>query len=221
MEKSTDWPSAFTSLHGRGPGGIKDQDCCQYQIAVWLPSELRRLLEAERDYAISQFGDGVLKDTAMPLLLASFEAREDMEDTLLRWLQRIAGQQESFTIQFNNYGSTPACSLYVRLQDPRRLRKLAESFRVLDNLIQSDEGGGLLLHYHPRIPMAVTLDPAQEMAVLLDFSGRSFSAAMQVEELVLLRTDRSTGKTVLVSRLALAPKGLHQPTSSNDLETTI
>lgn len=220
MEKSTDWPSAFTSVNGRGLSGIKDQDCCQYQIAVWLPSALRLLLEAEREYAVSQFGDGVLKDAATPLLLASFEAREDMEDTLLRWLQRITGQQESFTIQFNNYGSTPACSLYVRLQDPKRLRQLSESFRVLDNLVRSEAGDGLQLHQHPRIPMAATLDPAQEMAVLLDFSGRSFSAAMQVEELVLMKTDRGTGKTVLVSRLALAPRGLHQPPTSNDLEAT-
>jgi hypothetical protein len=221
MEKSTDCPSAFTSLNGRGLSGIKDHDCCQYQIAVWLPAALRQMLEAEQAYAVSRFGAGVMKDVATPLLLASFEAREDMEDTLLRWLQRITGQQESFMIQFNNYGSKPDCSLYVRLQDPRQLRKLAESFRVLDNLIQSDQGGGLLLQYHPRIPMAESLDPAQEMAVLLDFSGRNFSAAMQVEELVLMRTDRSTGKTVLVSRLALAPKGLHRQPISNDLEETI
>src|SRR5690349_9842567 len=48
--------------------------------------------------------------------LAEFQARETMEETIIRWMQRVCNQMESFTVTLNNYGGFPPATIFVRIQ---------------------------------------------------------------------------------------------------------
>jgi hypothetical protein len=211
MEKSGDTAVAdFPHGPSLGTGIFRERGLCQYQLVINPPREILQHLEEEQAYANQAFGAGIFSKGPWQLLLASFMAKEEMEETLLRWLHRIIGQQEAFPVCFNNYGSMPGYPLYVRVQDPGPFRGLAEGLRIIDGLLKGNGCPGIEINHHPRILLAPQIDPRQEMEVLLDFSGRTFRAVMEVEEIGLLKESSPAGDKGLVSRLMLSPKGLNR-----------
>ena len=185
-----------------------------YHLVVQPLRELRERLAEAVAGARETYGDAAFRAAEGELLLAEFWSREDMEATLLRWLHRIIGQQESFGILLNNFGSKPGLPLYIRVQDPEPFQPLVAALRPLEVLMRTlygpagkGDGPPLRLVRHPRLPLLESIRPEAELLVLLDFSCRSFRAEMEVEELLLYRTDPGGGRQ-LVSRLRLLPSGL-------------
>lgn len=179
-----------------------------YELRVFCPETLVQQLGSEQLYAAEAFGKDAFSMSRPGMLLARFYAREEMENTLLRWLNRVAGQQESFPVLFNNYGSMPACPLYVRVQDPAPFRVLAENLRVIDAWLKGNDCPAITLFHHPRLPLLDRLDEQKAMEILLEFSGRCFRAEMELEELILVARAAGEERERMVSRLRLLPRGL-------------
>ena len=56
--------------------------------------------------------------------LASFQAREEMEPTLIRWMHRIISQQQAFSCTLNNFSGFPPDTLYLRIPEPAAIQRL-------------------------------------------------------------------------------------------------
>ncbi|KIC92241.1 hypothetical protein [Flavihumibacter sp. ZG627] len=193
----------------------EDRSMADYRLQVIAPEAVREKIVEETNYARNVFGEEAFAGGEDCLVLASFKAREEMEDTLLRWLHRIIGQQEGFGILLNNYGSLPGAPLYLRIQDPTPFHQLVESLRVIDALMKGNQCSSLQLYRTPRLMLMRSMKEERELEMLLDFSARTFRAEMEVEELQLVRQD-SDGSIRLVSRLALMPRGLKRKETNND-----
>lgn len=186
----------------------RDGSLLCYELKVLCPEALVQQLGSEQLYAAEAFGKDAFSVSRPGMLLARFYAREEMESTLLRWLNRVAGQQESFPVLFNNYGSMPTCPLYLRVQDPGPFRLLAENLRVIDAWLKGNDCPAITLFHHPRLPLMDRLDEQKSMEILLEFSGRCFRAEMELEELILVSRAAGEERERMVSKLRLLPRGL-------------
>jgi len=67
------------------------------------------------------------------LTLAHFWAREDMEETLIRWMHRIISAQKSFRVTLQS----PAEESVVRISDRQPLQQLARELKIVDDYVRS------------------------------------------------------------------------------------
>lgn len=195
---------------GIGPGREQpdNRSLVAYQLQVKLSASLEARVKQEQDYALNRFGAAAFSEVSPELVLARFEAREDIEETLLRWMQRIVGQQEAFSVIINNYGSMPGYPLYLRVQDPRPFREITNGLRAIDGLLRNNDCNGLQVYHHPRLVVTRKISKKQEMEILLEFSGRLFREELEIEELVLVKALPEHATATVVCRLMLSPKGL-------------
>jgi hypothetical protein len=184
-----------------GKDFFSDRGFCHYRMVIIPDEQVIAQLQQEQEYAVSVFGNKGFPACRRELILASFQAKEEMEETMLRWLYRVVCQENEFIILFNNYGSTPGFPLYVRVQDPTLFRQLANSLKIINGLLEGNECPPVRIAALPRLMLSNRLDEQTEMEVLLDFSARSFRAEMSVKEILLVKNEQE-----IVSRLRLLPK---------------
>lgn len=181
-----------------------------YEIRVNLPVEVRNAAAEAIRVLENGHKQKLLKLAAPAILLARFHAREEMENTLIRWINRIIGAEEGFQFAFNNYGSIPAQPLYWRIQDNGNFRQLAERLRVLDGWMQGNGCGPVQLIHSPRLLLVEEMDSSVERQIQLEFSSRCHHLEMELRELELMRCDAWSNRFQLVSRFPLLPPGFKQ-----------
>ncbi len=121
------------------------------------------------------------------ITIACFLAREVMEETLIRWMQRICGQQRSFPVTLNNYSGIPLHTLYLRVFDHQPFRQLANQLKVVDQYIRSNGCPDAKLTTRPYLAIARSLPESIYEKAIKDYSLKSFCETFRVNELVLLR----------------------------------
>ncbi|KYP13162.1 MAG: hypothetical protein A1D16_07160 [Flavihumibacter sp. CACIAM 22H1] len=189
----------------------------RYELRVSLSAQVK---EAVSDLLLplKDFSKQRLLKLADPcLLIARFQAREEMEGTLFRWLNRIIGTQEGFGFAFNNYGGMPGQPLYWRVQEPGSFRMLAERLRVLEGWMQGNGCGALQLIHSPRLLLVEEIDESIERAVQLEFSSNCHRQEMVLTELELVVADKGNQDFRLLSRFPLLPPGFKQQAESFNL----
>ena len=125
------------------------------------------------------------------ITLAVFQAGEEAEDTLSRWMQRICQQHRSFELALNNYSGIPPHTICLRVQDPEPLRELTHQMGVIDEFIRSSGWPPVRLNGRPYLSIAGGLTEQVYNKAMPDYSRRTFHGVFQVGELVLLRRRHS------------------------------
>jgi 2'-5' RNA ligase len=125
------------------------------------------------------------------ITLATFQAGEEAEDTLIRWIQRICQQHRSFQLVLNNYSGIPPNTIYLRVQDPEPLRELMRQMGAIDEFIRSSGWPPVHLNGRPYLSIAGGLTEKVYNKAMPDYSRKTFHGIFQVDELVLLRRKHS------------------------------
>lgn len=73
----------------------------------------------------------------LPIEIAVFEATEQMEETIIRWMHRIISNKASFTIQVVQQINDATGQLQVRIADTRTFQELATQLTVVSQYISS------------------------------------------------------------------------------------
>jgi hypothetical protein len=143
------------------------------------------------------------ENTERHITLASFLGHDQMEDTIVRYMQRIFMQQHSFTLALNNYGGIPPHTVHVRIQDPGPLKRLAGELQVISNYISSCSCPPLKLMTNPTLPLFQQLTESVYRDVMMNYSQQTFHETFEVNELVLLKKNNAydNSKAVHVFRL--------------------
>jgi 2'-5' RNA ligase len=138
------------------------------------------------------------------ITLAAFQAGEETEDTVIRWIRRICHQRKSFDIALNNYSGIPPHTIYLRVQDPQPLRELMQQLRAIDEYIRSSGWPPVNLSGRPYLSIAGGLTEKVYNKAMPDYSRKTFHGIFRVDELVLLKRRHSFDpcKTVNVFRLS-------------------
>jgi 2'-5' RNA ligase len=187
----------------------------EYLLVIYPSGELQdRLLDEQQqfssDYGLQMAGiksgraAGPVPVGNKPhITVAAFQAGEPMEDTLIRWIQRICSQYKSFDITLNNYSGFPPHTIYLRVQDPQPFRELMQQLKVIDDFIRSSGCPPVNLINRPYLSIAGGLTEQVYNKAMPEYSRKDFHDSFHVKEMVLLKREHSFDacKTVNIFRL--------------------
>jgi 2'-5' RNA ligase len=219
MENTAIGPRPVVNLLEQGSLEMRSGQV-EYLLVVYPLGDLRdRLLEEQQQfsvyYGLDRMDSGrsgsflaTMARNKPHITLAAFRAGEEVEDTLIRWIQRICNQQKHFEVALNNYSGIPPHTIYLRVQDPQPFLELMVQLRAIDDFVRpsgwskpSDEP--FSLKNRPYLSIAGGLTERVYNKAMPDYSRKTFHGIFRVDELVLLKRGHSFApcKTVNIFRL--------------------
>ena len=186
----------------------------EYLLVAYATTAIADRVLAEKKNLSEKYQQKV--DTTLQpfILLASFNAREAMEETIVRYTQRICCGQQGFKVELNNYSGFPPHKIYLRVQDPQPFRQLAKELSVVNNYIVSCACPPAQFKNNPHLTLSHTFPEALYLPAMLHYAQQSFYEAFTVSELVLLRRSHQFDafKRIHVFRLQ-PPAGMQHQTN--------
>lgn len=195
---------AFIVSPGNGPGGrSRLPRRVEYLLVIYPGGELNDQLLDEQEQFSNDYGLPAIIRNKPHITVASFQAGEETEETLIRWMHKICSQQPGFDIMLNNYSGFPPHTIYLRIQDHQPFRQLMEQLKTIDEFIRSSGCPPANLITRPYLSIAGGLTEHIYNKAMPDYSRRTFIGKFQVGELVLLKRDHPFDpcKTVNIFRL--------------------
>lgn len=174
----------------------------EYGLVVRPDAAVAHKILSEKQHFLADYGLSAPLKTSAQITVAQFSAREGMEETLIRWIQRICSQQQSFLVTLNNYSGIPPHTIYLRVLDHGPFQQLSQQLRAIDEFIRSSACPPATLPAKPYLSLAGKLPEAVYSKAMPDYSRRIFHESFMVHELLLIKKDLLTGsaKTVTVFR---------------------
>ena len=169
----------------------------------------------EQQVFYDRYKEKIAVKTKPHITVANFMAMESMEDTVIRWIERICKNQHSFSVVLNNFSGFPPHTIYVRVQNPQPFQQLAKQLQVISDYIKSNEDPLPLLTSRPHLTIARRLPEAVYSKAMMDYSQRDFHSSFMVNELVLLKRKHpfDTSEKVMVFRFLPAAADLFTATA--------
>jgi hypothetical protein len=131
------------------------------------------------------------------ITLAGFVARESMEETLIRWIQRVCSGQKGFNVTLNNYSGIPPHTVYLRVQDHLPFSLLTQKLVVINEYIQSNGCPPVRWNSRPHLSFSGELTEEVYERAMRDYAHRSFCETFMASELVLLRKSAGDGWKII------------------------
>ena len=177
----------------------------EYLLVAHPDENVCNKVMAEKQAFYRQFDEKIAIQTQPHITILSFFAKEAMEDTVIRYLQRICNQQPAFEVMLNNYSGFPPHTVYIRIQNPQIFKQLTRELKAVNNYIQSCSCPAVKLITNPHVTIARGLSEEVYFKAMLEYSQRTFHETFTVNELILLRrsSQYDSCKSVNVFRLAL------------------
>ncbi|MET0635997.1 MAG: hypothetical protein ABWZ25_08200 [Chitinophagaceae bacterium] len=176
----------------------------RYRLVVRPAAEMAEILiEEKRKFSREYQLEGEI--SAPLVVLTEFLAKDEMEETIIRWLQRITGEHRSFAITLNNFGGCPAHSVFLRILDHEPLRDLARQLQPIDQYVRRNDCPPVRFMVQPYLPIAENLTGTLYDRVIGDYSRRDFHGSFEVTELMLVRASDDGGSSVRRAVLRLQP----------------
>lgn len=168
------------------PAGAK-QGLLEYLLIAPLGQEVYdRVMQEKQTFAFT-YGQEAAISARPHITVSNFLARDEMEDTLIRWLQRIIGEQKSFTVTLDNYSGFSPHTLFLRVQDDTPFKELARQLMPIDSFIKSNECPPAKFIRYPHLSIARRLPAEIYKKAMADYAQKPFNESFQLNELVLLR----------------------------------
>ncbi|MES2776337.1 MAG: 2'-5' RNA ligase family protein [Bacteroidota bacterium] len=169
----------------------------------------------EKQAFYDRYKERVAIKTTPHITVASFLAMDSMEETVIRWIERICSRQRSFSVALNNFSGFPPHTIYLRVQNPQPFQQLAKQLKVISDYIKSSDGPMPTLVDRPYLTIARRLPEDVYSKAMLDYSHRDFHGSFMVNELVLLRRKRQfdTCEKVMVFKFLPAEMDLFTATA--------
>lgn len=159
----------------------------EYLLVVHPSAEAYAQIMQEKQYFFETYNEKVAVKTLPHITLANFLAREQMEDTIIRYMHRIFSMQKSFTATINNFSGFPPHTVYARVQDHEPFKRLVASLKSIEQYTKMYDCPPVKFIAHPHITIARRLKPEVYEKAMFEFSQRTLFATFKVDELILLR----------------------------------
>lgn len=175
----------------------------EYQLVAHPDAGVNAKVMAQKEHFCNEYGQKVAFKTTPHITIANFLATEAMEETIIRYMQRVFIRQQSFEVALNNYSGYHPHSIYLRVQNPQPFKQLAKELKVVDDYVSSCSCPPVSLKTNPHVSIALRLPETVYLRAMMDYSQKTFHETFFVNELVLLKRNHSyeTGKRVQVFRL--------------------
>lgn len=168
------------------------RDEFEYQLVIHPDVEVYSKVLAESECFRKLYTSKPDQPAPPYISLAKFIARESMEETLIRWIQRACSGQKSFNVTLNNYSGIPPHTIYLRVQDHMPFNLLAQKLSVIGDYIQSNNCPPVKWNNRPCLSLSGPLQEDVYERAMREYSQRSFCESFVANELVLLRKSSVT-----------------------------
>jgi len=172
-------------------------------LLVALPDErVKEMIEDERRPFEAYFG----REHALPphIPVARMLFREQMEETVIRWIQNICRLQSQFEVTLNHYSGIPSHGIYLRVVDQSPFNKLSNALTILDGFFETNGCPPLMLPYKTVLTIAEGLPLPVYEELLTLFANKNFYESFRVSKLLMLRKNLS-GPYRVVNSFVMPP----------------
>ena len=134
-DTKTDGPHAAGTLHTHWAERTWREQV--YSLSLLPEAEGAETLRRMADEWIPAEGWRLAPAPLPDIPLATFKGREAMEETLIRWMQRICQTLPRFSLPLGDAALLPDRSARMRVTDTATLRRLVDRLEVLDTYVRS------------------------------------------------------------------------------------
>lgn len=166
----------------------------EYLLVAHPAENVNAQVMAEKQHFAETYKQSIASKTLPHITVANFLAKEQMEDTVIRYMHRILSTQKSFAVTLNNYSGFPPHTVYARVQDHQPFKQLAASLKAVDQYVRSNGCPPAKLISYPHVSIARRLQQQVYEKAMFDYSQKIFHASFEVNELVLLRRQNQYDK---------------------------
>lgn len=184
--------------------GLLYNPLLEYLLVANPDENLDLRLAEEKQSFFDIYKEKIAVKTKPHITVAGFMAKEGMEETMIRWMQRIISSQTRFTVLLNNYSGFPPHTVYLRVQDHSPFTKLASSLQTIDQYVRGNDCPAMKLVTHPHLTIARGLPQNIYEKAISAYAQKTFCATFEVKELILLRRQHQFDKCKQVSVFHLA-----------------
>ena len=172
----------------------------EYLLVIHPAKEIFEQLQQEKVNFSAAYNVSIAKKTLPHITVANFLAKENMEQTFIKWLYKIISAQKRFGVMLNNYSGFPSSkTVYARVQDHEPFRQLGASLKVIDQYIRDNGFPRAIIPNHPHVSIARSLQQNIYEKAIMDYSRKTFNASFIVDELILLKRQNKYDKCKQVS----------------------
>jgi hypothetical protein len=189
----------------RNAGLVQEHQFSEYLLVAVPGAELHDKILFEQQLFALQYQGQAIGSIKLQIEVAGFQAKEEMEPTLLRWMHRIFSVQQGFKVPISNYSGYPPNEVFLRVPEPKLFQQLGLALQPLNDYIKSCNCPAIKTNSKPNLPIAQKLDTDSYLKAMLDYSQRSFHEVFEVKELVLLRRKHQFDPYVQVNKFVLQP----------------
>jgi 2'-5' RNA ligase superfamily len=177
-----------------------DQERYEYLLIAHPDTEVHEKIMAEKHSFYKEYNEKIAIKTQPHIPVANFLANEAMEDTIIRWMQRIFIKQQSFRVTLNNYSGFPPHTIYLRVQNAEPFLHLAKELQVVNTYVSSCSYPPMKLFSNPHVSIAGSLTEEVYFKALIQYAHKSFHESFVLNKLLLLRRKHQddTCKTIYV-----------------------
>lgn len=181
----------------------------EYLLVAHPDTDVHEKVMAEKKLFCEEYTEKIAGKTRPHITVANFIAREEMEDTIIRWVQRICNNLQSFTVTLNNYSGFPPHTIYLRVQNAKPFQQLAQQLSVVNNYVSSCSCPPMKLISHPHVSIAQKLPEEVYFKALIQYAHKTFHESFVVTQLLLLRRKQNDDTCKSINVFGLQPaKGL-------------
>jgi 2'-5' RNA ligase len=177
----------------------------EYLLVAHPDPDVNEKVMAEKQLFYDEYKEKVAVKTKPHITVANFLAREEMEDTIIRWVQRICSNQQSFTVTLNNYSGFPPHTIYLRVQNAKPFQQLAKQLNVVNSYVNSCSCPPMKLISNPHVSIAGRLSEEVYFKALIQYAHKSFHESFVVNELLLLRRKNTYDTCKPINVFGLSP----------------
>ena len=185
---------------------IYGRDVYEYLLVAHPDNIVSEKVMAEKQCFYDEFKEKFSAKTQPHITIANFLAKESMEETLTRWIQRICTQQQSFNVTLNNYSGFPPHTIYLRIQNEQPFQKLAKDLKVLDAYVNSCACPPVKIIAKPHLNIAGELPEEIYFKALIQYAHKSFHESFVVRELQLLKRRHQYDACKRINVFGLSPE---------------
>src|ERR1700750_2027813 len=164
-----------------------DEGLWEYLLIIRPDAHVCNKLNAEKQEFCERYRHESAIHLKPHITLGAFMAPERLENTLIKWIQRICSMQKGFPVILNNYSGYPDHSIFLRIQNPEPFQELAFQLNVIDNFIRSNNCPPLKLVSRPHLSIAAKLPADVYYKAMPEYSRKLFHEMFMATELLLLK----------------------------------
>jgi hypothetical protein len=192
-------------LVSKAPVAGLQQGLFQYCLVIVPGAELCQKVVSEKQWLYEQLRHRPSTDPPPNITVASFFANENMEDTIIRYMNRLCSKQYGFQISLNNFSGFPPGSIHLRVQDHFPFKQLANELESINSYITGCGCPPMKLNSHPQVSIANKVPENIYTKALMAYAQRTFHETFTANEFVLLRTKHEYDSPKVVNIFRLQP----------------